>query len=203
MGIEINEKLIGIWYVSFGTDDWMGALYERDDGQIDLIFRCRYYRSPDAWDGKDKKSWFKNTSPKSVEEAIGHLRTAVNKLCAIRKPCMRHELLRGNDTPMQFLARFSALPFVHERSGIQSETLTDLDLANQYLLRRKRTGAPLLHQGEPLKIVAESDAAARRTARETLIRLKLPIPRIELSLVRIEESGQEITVPWSGDAHAR
>lgn len=197
-GIEFNESIRAVWFFSFPGGDWLGSVSACEDGNAELTYRFRYYRSELAWDGKDKKKWYRIITAEAIDGVLDKTHQCVTELQQSLRGGNLYEMLRGEQSLHDFMLRFQALPFVHARQGFfQSKTLSEEQIPNQYLLRRKATGAPLMYRGEPLTLLAENDVAARVTARSALKDAKLHVERATLSLVRIEERGPEITVPWS------
>jgi hypothetical protein len=89
MTIEIKENryFIGIWFMGDGKSDWMGAAYRDNTDPADqwnLIYRFRYYETKEAWDGKDRKSWYTGTisgkSEAEVERSIHELSHKVKEM---------------------------------------------------------------------------------------------------------------------------
>lgn len=199
MTILIDDSIIGMWFLPFPGGDFLAAINRLEDGKLDLKSRFRRYRSADAWDGKDTKSWRNFVVDLPVQDAIEKMRAIVAGMQSLEGCGQSTELIRGEaESALDFMVRLQAMPFAHCRDGrFKSETLAEDGPAQQYLLRRKKTGAPLLLKGEPFTILAEDDAAARITARDALVSTKLHVNRSELSLVRIEERGTEIVVPWT------
>ncbi len=85
--LEFKEGryFIGIWFVGDGaTQDWMCGVY-RDAGETTwhIRYRFRYYKTADAWDGKDTKNRYEGTIANATEadvEAKMHLLATVVSL---------------------------------------------------------------------------------------------------------------------------
>jgi len=48
-----------MWFLEGGDKDWLAALYRDSDGAFVLVYRFRYYNSPDPFDTTDTKNWYK------------------------------------------------------------------------------------------------------------------------------------------------
>lgn len=70
--MEINEKdyLLGIWFVGWGTGDWMAAIKRGDGPEFQLQYRFRYYEDQKAFDSDDRKSWYRGTLTDTNEDIV-------------------------------------------------------------------------------------------------------------------------------------
>jgi hypothetical protein len=72
MAIEIDEKIVAIWYLRTLPDqDWMAGLRELEPNQkYSFTYRFRYYKDDKAFDSKDVKNWYEGTVNSTRNEAI-------------------------------------------------------------------------------------------------------------------------------------
>lgn len=70
MNVKEDDYLLGIWFVGWGTGDWMATAKRTKDMGFEIEYRFRYYEGPDPWDGKDSKNWYKAATPETDEEKV-------------------------------------------------------------------------------------------------------------------------------------
>lgn len=117
--IEINDALLGIWFVSWSNAaDWMAGAWRTTDGGIAGRCRFRYYQDAKAFGSADEKHWYEidrarpDGSVMSEEEFIANVSEIARD---IQKDTdgEKWELLRGKSTYEQFFEQMKSLPFVH------------------------------------------------------------------------------------------
>lgn len=131
MSIEFSEDTVGLWYVPSHMRDWMCGLSRAGD-EFKIQYRFRYYEHPtDAWDGKDRKSWYEATvGGESREEVLAKFRELAALLAIKFGDGIVYELVRGLDESFDsFVERFQALPFIHKRD-VSAEEYASLGSQN-------------------------------------------------------------------------
>ena len=124
MTIKLNESIVAIWYADLSEDsDYLMSLSRIDDGW-DLVYRFRYYNSPDPWDEKDTKNWYRGklSNENSTEAEVLATLNKVFELMKLRadgRDC--YVLLRGEGDFKTFVKEFQKLPFVHQKSQEEYE----------------------------------------------------------------------------------
>ena len=116
MSIELNEHIRGIWYVSWGTADWMAGVWQNEDSQPEARYRFRYYKDQGPWDSKDEKHWYDIKPQTDAQVSMAELIATISKMAEFIETAQKGkkwELIRGNSTLEQFMTEFSKLPFVH------------------------------------------------------------------------------------------
>lgn len=115
--IEMDEKLIGIWYLYLGGMDWMAGVREIvPEEKYELTYRFRHYtgdQSKSPFEDGDKKNWFRGHVTGTRAYVIAILR-GVAKDMYIRSSAEDnfYELL--NDKGVKdLMRRFQDLPFVY------------------------------------------------------------------------------------------
>jgi hypothetical protein len=70
MQIEFKDGryMSTMWFVEGGDKDALWALHKDPGGVWELIWRFRYYNSPDPFDETDMKSWYHATHPPEATE---------------------------------------------------------------------------------------------------------------------------------------
>lgn len=132
-----GRYFVGVWFIGDGETDCMYALY-RDSSDPEnkwtMIYRFRYYESDDAWDGKDRKSWYKTTGTGTEAQMETNVKFVIDKIVD-SWPDFKHRPVATNDfVPMHSdnvthnLETFTARPWVHVRKMEKGELDTD---ANQ------------------------------------------------------------------------
>ncbi len=115
--IVINEKTIAIWYMNTTKDqDFLGSLYLDDENKPTFTYRFRYYKSNDAWDGKDKKNWYQG-QPKA-DQPINFILNAIRTMVATMAHAAHteyDEVLMKDGNVKQFMDEFSSKPWAHCR----------------------------------------------------------------------------------------
>ncbi len=118
-----DESTVGAWFVHFHKDarkDWTLGV-TREGGSFIIQYRWRYYHvdnSTDPWDGKDRKSWYRLVSDKSVtrDQVIEDAR---NIAMVVMTKCggeRMFECVRSLDeTQEQFAERFLKIPGVNAK----------------------------------------------------------------------------------------
>jgi hypothetical protein len=122
MTIEFDDSIRAVWYVQLNAEaDWMCGLNKADDG-FRVQYRFRYYETLGAWDGLDRKNWYraelKGESPDQVIEAMRKMIAVMQDKGAGQS----FELVRDADETVEaFLTRFTAMPFAHKRTLTKEE----------------------------------------------------------------------------------
>ena len=121
MSIEINENMLGIWFVAWKDADWMCGAWKSFCGP-EARYRFRYYKDEKAFNSRDEKSWY---DVKPRREAGDHLFTDQEMIdvCSEMAALMakansaseKWELIRGASTFEQFVTEFRKLPFAHTK----------------------------------------------------------------------------------------
>jgi hypothetical protein len=117
MSIEISENTLGVWFVSWGSADWMGGLWRTPKGPAGA-YRFRYYRDTEAFNSKDEKSWY-DLNPSDLAQDEGEWIAAMSKLSEVithAQEGQRWELLRGSMSVDEFMEAFKKLPFAHVKT---------------------------------------------------------------------------------------
>jgi hypothetical protein len=115
VGMVIDEKIVGIWYVRLTeTSEWMAALRELvADEKYELVGRFRYYKDDQVFDSKDEKSWFRGTATGTRNYCILGLRETAKSLEALSG---RESYEIVNDHGLEeFQKEFMKAPFVYVR----------------------------------------------------------------------------------------
>jgi hypothetical protein len=115
--IEINDQLLGIWFMPLSaTSNWMAGMSRTDDGHIKLAWRMRYYNpeSVDPHDGKDRRSRYTSITNDPEDVAIEKLRTIARVLTEHAKGPL-YEILRGNRTTQEMFAELQRQPWAHAK----------------------------------------------------------------------------------------
>lgn len=75
MEIKEDDYVLGVWFLSWGTADWMATAIRNENGGFNIEYRFRYYAGTnDPFDGEDKKSWYKaSTDDKDEVKLIAKL----------------------------------------------------------------------------------------------------------------------------------
>lgn len=118
--IEINEKTIAVWYLVTieNEQDFMGSLFRGEDDRLEFTYRFRYYNSADAWDGKDKKNWYKleaKDKEKSESYMLETIRTMVKTLSIAAGNKPYDEILMKDGDTTKFMEEFASKPWAHMR----------------------------------------------------------------------------------------
>ena len=105
MTIELKPEnyYVGFWYSHPGTTedtqvDLMGCMWKEPDGSWKGTYRFRYYDedSVNAWDKKDRKSWFDLSAPPGTsDEDAEKLKEALNMVF--------QQFADKNDSKFEFL----------------------------------------------------------------------------------------------------
>lgn len=114
--IEINERIIAIWYLVTipGEQDFMGGLFRDEKGDLKFKYRFRYYNSDEPWDKKDTKNWY-DVTPKqgtTPEAMIESLRIMVDRLSRMSGQKADEIVIKDGDH-QKFLEEFMAKPWAH------------------------------------------------------------------------------------------
>jgi hypothetical protein len=118
MSIEIGDNTLGIWFVSWGTADWMGAVWRTPQGGVEGAYRFRYYRDSEAFNSKDEKSWYdlKPTGDQQDENDWIGAMSKMSEVIAHAQKGKKWELLRGSLSTHEFMEAFTKLPFAHVKT---------------------------------------------------------------------------------------
>lgn len=115
--IVFNEKIIGVWFIALapGSQDFLGALYTAEDGELEFKYRFRYYHSDDPHDPKDKKKWYILRSKKDLqqtkEQMLSNIRTLVHIL-EVDSGQKADEIMYKGDY-QAFFDEFASKPWAH------------------------------------------------------------------------------------------
>ena len=116
MSIEINERTIAVWAVSFMKEDnmdWLAGAWETDDEYI-AMYRFRYYVDDKTFDSNDKKNWYKMTVKKetvSKEKFIQTMQEVVRILWT-GGGGKRYEIFMENGDVKQLMNKMAKWPFI-------------------------------------------------------------------------------------------
>jgi hypothetical protein len=118
--IEINDDMLGIWFVSWKDTDWMAGAWKTSTGPH-ASYRFRYYKDEHAFNSKDDKSWYdlkpaKDGPLHTDQEMIDACSTMATFIQNTREGSKKWELIRGASTFDQFVQQFKKLPFAHTRT---------------------------------------------------------------------------------------
>jgi hypothetical protein len=126
MSIEIDENIMGIWYVKLSSDlDLMLALL-RDGKGYKIKGRTRQYDSPtDPWDGKDRKRWFggsfvaadDDTALKNAHRHMVTVSLSFARVFTPPEPPVLFELRRGNMSVEEFGEKLRSMPWAHSMAA--------------------------------------------------------------------------------------
>lgn len=77
------EYVDSIWFIGGSPggkgEDFLATIAKRD-GCWEMEYRFRYHNSPDPWDQKDRKSWYKMRCPDDSPEALSRCRQAIDEV---------------------------------------------------------------------------------------------------------------------------
>lgn len=123
MTFEVDENLIGIWFVTLPKGDWMGAMSRvpGDRDRFQLTYRFRWYRGPGVFDdSKDEKNWWRMEAD-NIAKGVDVMHAAASVMADRAKRSGEKgigemwELLRGTGTVEQFMKQLLKLPFIHHK----------------------------------------------------------------------------------------
>lgn len=121
MAININDNIVGMWFMSLTPmSDYLAGL-SRDGTAFRLLFRFRYYKDDKAWDSKDEKSWHEVRITERTEAQVIEVVRAINKRMFALGAIEQWEVLRGTRTPEEFAHEWLRLPFNEGRVMTEQE----------------------------------------------------------------------------------
>lgn len=126
MSIQINDTIVGLWFVALGNNagDLLVALAHVGD-DFKILGRIRSYNPQepdnDAWSDKDSKKWFNatNSVPATPEHQIEAVRNMAHNFRDTCSPVLGgkiYEFLRDEKGTQDLTERFFAAPFIHART---------------------------------------------------------------------------------------
>lgn len=86
MNVDESSYILDIWFLGWGTGDWMGSVSKNKAGDFEIEYRFRYYKSKDAWDGMDEKNWYGgSTTERDEDKIIANMNGALAALKSARQ----------------------------------------------------------------------------------------------------------------------
>src|SRR5882762_9688868 len=96
MSIDIDDNILGLWFVAWQGADWMAGLWKTPNGP-EGKYRFRYYKDDKAFGSKDEKRWYVLKpigAPQPDEEIVETLSRMAELICEANRG-EKWELLRG------------------------------------------------------------------------------------------------------------
>lgn len=114
MAIELDDKIVGIWFVGMDKSDFLAAVREIiPEEKYELKYRFRYYEDDKAFDSADRKHWYQGTVSATRNYAVLSIRKMVNMFTESVGGEM-YELLNDKGFDV-FVREFKDLPFHYVR----------------------------------------------------------------------------------------
>lgn len=119
-----GRHFVGVWFVSDGSKDWMGAAWR--DSQFDrwtIEYRFRYYRDRKAHDSADEKNWYGGTCHHSVTPDV--VKGKIDLAAAVVAMAMQTKVefcdMRDATTGEECLRRLAKCKWAHLKSSAKAK----------------------------------------------------------------------------------
>lgn len=124
MEMREDDYILGIWFISWETGDWMLTAIKRDNKWLGE-FRFRYCsdESKALFDGKDRKSFYTLSIEDKSEDEV---RTVLNEMFEVFKKNCPHTITHAEHVPIEgsfedFLMIMSNVSWCHIKTMKKEE----------------------------------------------------------------------------------
>lgn len=122
MTIEVDENLVGVWFIDLPKhDDWMAGVSELGPNKFKLTWRMRYADplEPGAnpWENIDRKSWHSGVFTGTRAEAVDKMMLMGHMLALAANTKLDYVLMNDARDVGKFLEEFSRRPWANMKTA--------------------------------------------------------------------------------------
>jgi hypothetical protein len=115
--IKVDEKIVGLWYVSLPGQDWLAGVRELiPNEKYELVYRFRYYKDDKVFESDDRKSWYAGELSGTRHFIVAGLRSLSRGIAEMgATDSTHHELLNESGDLAEFQRRLQDAPYMYAR----------------------------------------------------------------------------------------